>query len=124
MISSRFHALVAAMPAGVPSIGIAMDEPIRNLFTEANQGGRLIATDNPDLGIHVVEAARRLDRDEVRCASRATTEAAVRAIGGMGRQFLDEFRLFFPDFALPAHRPAWQAHLPTLPADIDSFLSH
>src|ERR1700734_2497081 len=32
MLSSRFHAIVTSMPGGVPSVGVTMDERIRNLM--------------------------------------------------------------------------------------------
>ena len=34
MLSSRYHAIVTSMPAGVPSAGVTMDERIRNLMRE------------------------------------------------------------------------------------------
>jgi polysaccharide pyruvyl transferase WcaK-like protein len=123
LISSRFHALVSAMPAGVPSIGIAMDERIRNLFVAAGQVDRFIPAEAPDLGERLLDAARRLDRLEVERASRQTVGKAIRATGDMGRQFLEEFRRMLPDFPLPDHTPGWQAHVAPLPVDVEAFLS-
>lgn len=123
LISSRFHALVCAMPAGVPSIGIAMDERIRNLFVATGQEERLMPADAPNLGRLILDAARRLDRLEVERASRQTVGEAIRATGDMGRQFLHEFRQMLPDFPLPDHAQGWQAHVASLPADVDAFLS-
>ena len=34
ILSSRYHAIVTSMPAGVPSAGVTMDERIRNLMRE------------------------------------------------------------------------------------------
>ena len=34
MLSSRYHAIVTSMPAGIPSAGVTMDERIRNLMRE------------------------------------------------------------------------------------------
>lgn len=121
LISSRFHALLAAMPAGVPSIGIAMDERIRNLFS--GQAERVVLADAPDLGARVVDAVRRLDLVEVKRASRRTVEQALQAVGQMGQQFLQEFRRILPDFEVPEHDRSWQACLAPLPPDVEAFLS-
>jgi polysaccharide pyruvyl transferase WcaK-like protein len=123
LISSRFHALVAAMPAGVPSIGIAMDERIRNLFVASGQAERLIPAEDPDLGGRILDAVRRLDRVEVERASRLTVGEAIRAVGDMGRQFLQEFRRMLPDFPLPERAPTWWTHVAPLPADVEAFVS-
>lgn len=123
LISSRFHALVGAMPSGVPSIGIAMDERIANLLTGSGQAERLVAADDPDLGQHIVQAARRLDRDDVSQASRRIVGEAIQASGEMGRQFLREVRRLLPDFALPDRPATWQAHVSPLPDEVDAFLS-
>jgi polysaccharide pyruvyl transferase WcaK-like protein len=123
LISSRFHALVAAMPAGVPSIGLAMDERIRNLFEGSCQAERLIAADDPELGARLLDAVRHLDRTEVVRASRHTVGEAIRATGEMGRRFVQELGGLLPAFPLPERPPTWQAHLAPLPADVDAFLS-
>jgi len=123
LISSRFHALVAAMPAAVPSIGIAMDERITNLFTATNQSQRLLHTEDPDLGRRIVEAVRQLDRADVRRASRATVAQEVQAIGHMGQQFIQELKRMVPGFPAPEHAPGWEAHMAALPADVSELLS-
>jgi polysaccharide pyruvyl transferase WcaK-like protein len=124
LISSRFHALVGAMPAAVPSVGIANDERIRNLLVDVDseQAERLIAAGEPDLGERVIKAARTLDRDRVRAASRATVRAAVRGVGSMGMAFVDEVRRLLPEFPLPSRGGDWQAHLPPLPEAIERLL--
>jgi polysaccharide pyruvyl transferase WcaK-like protein len=123
LVSSRFHALVAAMPAGVPSIGIAMDERIKNLFSASGETARVIAADDPDLGQRVQDAARRLDRAEVERAARRTVAAAIQALGEMGAHFVREFSRIVPDFPLPARPATWHAHLAPLPADVEAFVS-
>ena len=50
MLSSRFHAIVTSMPAGVPSAGVTMDERIRNLMRERGHEHLLMGVDEPDLG--------------------------------------------------------------------------
>ena len=59
MLSSRFHAIVTSMPAGVPSAGVTMDERIRNLMRERGHEHLLMRVDEPDL-----------ERQDRRCAPR------------------------------------------------------
>ena len=47
VISSRYHALVTSMPGGVPSIGITMDERIRNLMNDREQPQLALEVDDP-----------------------------------------------------------------------------
>lgn len=122
LLSSRFHALVGAMPAGIPSIGIAMDERIRNLFSETGQTDRVVDAQDPDLANCLVGAARRLDAVEVRCASRQTVCNALQAMGEMGQRFLEEVGRCLPDFPRPARAATWQAHIAPLPPDLEAFL--
>jgi polysaccharide pyruvyl transferase WcaK-like protein len=119
LISSRFHAIVGAMPSLVPSIGIANDERIGNLLSGSP---RLLRAADPDLGERIVEAARTLDLEEVRRSSRATVEAAIRGMGMMGIAFADEVRRVLPDLPLAVRDPGWQSHLPPLPAAIQDLL--
>ncbi len=123
LVSSRFHALVGAMPAGVPSIGIAMDERIRNLLSGSGQADRLIAADDPDLGQRVCDIAKHLDRSQVETTSRATVGTAIKALGHMGQAFAEEVRRVLPDFPLPDRPAAWQAHVAAIPADVQVFLA-
>ncbi len=44
MVSSRYHAIVTSMPAGVPSAGVTMDERIRNLMRERGHDHLLAAS--------------------------------------------------------------------------------
>lgn len=122
LLSSRFHGLVGAMPAGIPSIGIAMDERIRNLFSETGQADRVVDAQDPDLANRLVTTARRLDPVEVRRASRQTVCNALQAMGNMGQRFLEEVGRCLPDFPLPARPASWQAHVAPLSPDIEAFL--
>lgn len=123
LISSRFHALIAAMPAGVPSLGVAMDERIRNLLDASSQSDRLVLASDPDLGKKLLDAARRLDRAEVASAARRTIAGALRATGEMGRQFVVEVCRQLPAFELPRRGSTWQDHSAPLPPELDAFLS-
>jgi len=123
LISSRFHALVAAMPAGVPSVGIAMDERIRNLLEASSQTDRLVSASDPDLGKKLLDAVRRLDRAEVASAARRTLARSLRETGEMGMQFVAEVGRRLPAFPLLGRGTNWQAHVAPLPPELDAFLS-
>ncbi len=63
MLSSRYHAIVTSMPAGVPSAGVTMDERIRNLMRERGHEHLLMRVDDPGLdGSRSSRALRALDR--------------------------------------------------------------
>ena len=49
VISSRYHALVCSMPGSVPSIGITMDERIRNLMLDRGSPELALEVDDPIL---------------------------------------------------------------------------
>ena len=49
MASSRYHGIVTAMPALVPSAGMTMDERIRNLMHERGHTELLMTVDDPEL---------------------------------------------------------------------------
>src|SRR6202042_3943776 len=63
MLSSRFHAIVTSMPAGVPSAGVTMDERIRNLMHQRGHEHLFMEVDEPDLADRIVAALGALDSD-------------------------------------------------------------
>ncbi len=89
MLSSRFHAIVTSMPAGVPSAGVTMDERIRNLMRDRGHGHLLMRVDEPDLGDKIFVALRSLDAgaDEIRDSMGADRRAQSAADGAHGRLF-------------------------------------
>lgn len=121
LLSARFHALVGSMPAAVPSIGIAMDERVRNLLR--HDPSRLIAADDPELGPRLVEAARRIDSARVRHDAREVVAAAVEGMGQMGMAFVDEVQRVVPGFPLPQRPRTWESHVPALPRAVVELLS-
>jgi polysaccharide pyruvyl transferase WcaK-like protein len=123
LISSRFHALVTAMPGGVA--GISMDERIRNLFDESGQGERAFRADDPELGPKVLELLERQAEwhDEAAAAAERTTAREIRRMGQMGIAFADELRRHHPDLPLPERPRSWDSHLPSLPPLIEDLLA-
>jgi polysaccharide pyruvyl transferase WcaK-like protein len=123
LISSRFHALVAAAPGGRPLIGIATDERIVNLLSSCGAQGTLIAADETELAARIISAARAVDREEFRQAMQRLVSTEIVRCGHMGIQFVDEVRRCIPDFPLSPRAREWEAHLPPLPRQIQKLLA-
>ncbi|MEZ5920184.1 MAG: hypothetical protein R3C60_02420 [Parvularculaceae bacterium] len=123
LISSRFHALVGAMPGCVRSIGIAIDERVQNLLGDADQSGRIVAPDDDALGDKIIEIALAMDADDVARASAKTVGDAVVSIGEMGIAFTDEIIKTCPDFPVPSRPRTWESHIPPLPHAISELLN-
>ena len=89
MLSSRFHAIVTSMPAGVPSAGVTMDERIRNLMRDRGHEHLLMRVDEQDLGDKIVVALRALDVERGRNSrlDGADRRAQLAADGAHGRLF-------------------------------------
>jgi len=121
VVSSRYHALVCSMPAGVPSIGVTMDERIRNLMKDRGTPELSLEVDDGHLDGKLRQAALALLADTE--AARAPIERSVaknlRVMGEMGAMFVDHVRAAHPRFPFRSglgqgHDPI--AHLPPLPA--------
>ena len=107
MVSSRYHAIVTSMPAGVPSAGVTMDERIRNLMRERGHEHLLMRVDEPDLGDKIVDALRALDAeaDEVRDAMGRTVARNLQLMARMGVYFEEQVRAAIRNF--PFARACW-----------------
>lgn len=116
--SSRYHAIVNSMPAGVPSVGITMDERIRNLFVDRGHQALLMEVDAPDLAERLLTAMRAATKDagEVGEQVRAYVPAQIRTMGEMGMAFEDELLRVYPDFPRRDVPRRWDHYTPTLSA--------
>ncbi|MEX2631556.1 MAG: polysaccharide pyruvyl transferase family protein [Tistlia sp.] len=125
LISSRFHALVTAMPGGVAGIGLSMDERIRNLFDESGQGGRAFRADDPELEPKILQLLESEAEwhGEAAVAAERTTAREIRRMGEMGIAFADELRRHHPDLPLPKRPRSWDSHLPPLPPLVEDLLA-
>ncbi len=128
LVSSRYHALVTAMPAGVPGVGVTMDERIANLLDDVGAPGLCVRVDDEDLGVRVrdgllwIAAHREAHR---RTLLRTVANNLVR-MGRMGQLLSDHVRDRLPGFPLPEGRgrafDPWD-HLPPLPPDLAERLA-
>ncbi len=117
IVSSRFHAIVSSMPAQVPSIGVTMDERIRNLMHDRGHADLLLEVADPDLGEKLLSCLRRLERDR-EAISAEIGQAVPRHLclmGQMGMAFMDELICVYPEFPRPNLPRSWEAYLPPLP---------
>lgn len=119
IVSSRYHALVCSMPGLVPSIGVTMDERIRNLMADRGQPQLALEVDDPDLDEKLLARMEEVERDAESVADgigRCVVDNLER-MGRMGGILVDHVRGFHPDFpfagGLGTDGDPW-AHLPPL----------
>jgi polysaccharide pyruvyl transferase WcaK-like protein len=116
MLSSRFHAIVGSMPAGVPSAGVTMDERIRNLMRDRGHEHLLMRVDEPDLGDKIVAALRALDTeaDGIRDAMGRTVARNLQLMARMGVYFEAHVARQYPEFPVRTGVLGWEEYLPSL----------
>ena len=124
LVSSRFHAIVTSMPAGVPSIGVTMDERIQNLLEDRGHHDFLFRVDDADLGERLLPALRRLDReaDRVRHECFAYVPGQIRRMGEMGIDFTDELKRIYPEFPLRDRPRSFEHFIPELSPDLQRLM--
>lgn len=124
LLSSRFHAIVCSMPAGVPSGGVTMDERIHNLLVHRGDEDLMAWVDQEDLGERVLTILRRLQSER-----EAIVERTYRAVpqhlalmGAMGRDFAQELRRVYPELELGQTGDDPWAYLPPLSPDLTQLV--
>jgi len=124
MLSSRFHAIVTSMPAGVVSAGVTMDERIRNLMRERRHDHLLLNVDEPALGDKIFLALETLDAeaDEIREAMGSTVARNLRTMARMGIYLQDYVARQYPDFPVRQGVFGWEEYLPVLDPDLERLL--
>jgi polysaccharide pyruvyl transferase WcaK-like protein len=124
MLSSRFHAIVTSMPAGVPSAGVTMDERIRNLMRERGHENLLSRVDDPDLEDRIVASLQALDSntEPIRDAIGATVARNLQLMARMGVYFEEQVARRYPGFPIRSGVLTWQDYLPPLSPTLSKFL--
>ncbi|NNE43927.1 MAG: hypothetical protein HKN12_06945 [Gemmatimonadetes bacterium] len=124
LVSSRFHAIVTSMPAGVPSLGITMDERIRNLMKDRGHEDLCLEVDQPDLEDRLFDGLNQLhaDADALtpgigRCVARN-----LRRMAQMGRYLEEEVGRRFPDFETRQGLIHWTDYLPPLAPELRTLV--
>jgi polysaccharide pyruvyl transferase WcaK-like protein len=100
LVSSRYHAMVTSMPAGVPSVGVTMDERISNLLQDRGHPQLLMRVDEPGLGERLIAAMRHAhtERERIRSEIRAFVPGQIYKMGEMGIEFEAELMRVYPSF--------------------------
>ncbi len=133
LVSSRYHALVCSTAAGVPGVGVSMDERIENLLTDRGQRELCLEAGADDLAPRLTAALERLagEREALGAAVRATLPRELERMGRMGQTFAAAAQARYPELALraPAAEAAsdpagWRAFLPPLTPAIAGTLEH
>jgi polysaccharide pyruvyl transferase WcaK-like protein len=116
ILSSRYHAIVTSMPAGIPSAGVTMDERIRNLMRERGHEHLLMRVDEPDLAEKIVRALELLDAeaDEIRDSIPRTVARNLQLMARMGVYLEEQIARCFPDFPIRTGVLSWEEYLPSL----------
>jgi hypothetical protein len=124
MLSSRFHAIVTSMPAGVPSAGVTMDERIRNLMRERGHENLLSRVDDPDLEDRIVASLQILDSqtEAIRDAIGATVARNLQLMARMGVYFEEQVARRYPGFPIRSGILRWQDYLPPLSPTLNKLL--
>ena len=114
MVSSRYHGIVTAMPARVPSAGVTMDERIRNLMRERGHADLLMNVDDPDLEERLLAAMEKLrtDADAIRDAIGRTVVKNLKVMARMGVYFEQHVQQRYPEFPVRQGQYSWEDYLP------------
>lgn len=116
MVSSRYHGIVASMPALVPSVGVTMDERIRNLMRERGHHHLLLDVDDADLEPKLLVALDILcrERDAIRDALGRTVVKNLKVMARMGVYFERHLQQHYPEFPVRSGLLSWEDYLPPL----------
>jgi polysaccharide pyruvyl transferase WcaK-like protein len=116
LLSSRYHAIVTTMPAGIPSAGVTMDERIRNLLRERGHEHLLMRVEEPGLADKIVAALRALDAEaeEIPDAMERTVARNLQLMARMGTYFEEQVARRYPQFSVRKGVLGWEDYLPPL----------
>ncbi len=128
MVSSRYHACVMTMAGGTLSVGVTMDERIRNLMIDRRTPELALNTDDAELGpklaVALADVASR--EDALRAGIDACIAKNLERMGRMGMELVDFVKARHPEFPfrpeLGLHGDPWD-HLPSLPAAVEAVVA-
>ena len=127
LLSSRYHAIVTAMPAGVPAVGVTMDERIRNLLGDAGLSELCIEVSADDLRGKIEAGLARIfaDPTPIRTALKKDVAHQLYLMGTMGQTFVEAIRRRHPAFPIReglGRTGDVLAHLPSLSPELQALL--
>jgi polysaccharide pyruvyl transferase WcaK-like protein len=124
MLTSRYHAMVTSMPAGVASAGVTMDERIANLMRERGHEQLLLKVDEENLEDKVYRVLRCLDEEADAMCSHLH-QIVARHLSLMARMgmYLEENLVHrYPDFPVRGGLRSQEDYLPPLSAGLRRLL--
>ena len=124
MVSSRYHGIVTSMPARVPSLGVTMDERIRNLMRERGHEHLLLEVDDVELAGKLLENLETLrrDADDVRDGIGRTVARNLKVMARMGVFFEEHLQRRYPEFPVRTGVHSWEDYLPPLSPNLRKLL--
>ncbi len=116
MVSSRYHAIVTSMPALLPSVGVTMDERIRNLMRERGHTHLLLEVDDPELGTKLEALLETLwqERECMRAGIGRTVAKNLKLMARMGVYLEQHVQQRYPEFPIRSGIHGWEEYLPPL----------
>jgi len=116
MVSSRYHGIVTAMPALVPSAGVTMDERIRNLMHERGHTDLLLEVDDPALEGKLLVVLDKLykEREGVCEGIGRTVVRNLQVMAQMGAFFERHVEQRYSEFPVRTGLLNWEDYLPPL----------
>jgi polysaccharide pyruvyl transferase WcaK-like protein len=124
LLSSRFHAIVTTLPAGIPAVGVTMDERIANLLNDTGHSELLLRVDEPDLATRLVDTLRDAfaRREELGRDNQRFVPSQLRVLAQMGMDFEDELLRVYPDFPRREVARTVENYLPPLSPTLQKLL--
>jgi polysaccharide pyruvyl transferase WcaK-like protein len=125
MASSRYHGIVTSMPGLVPSVGITMDERIRNLMRERGHQDLLMTVDDPGLEGKLLAALEKLNSEgEAIAAGIARTVVKnLKVMARMGVYFEEEVQRRYPEFETRRGEWSWEDYLPPMSRGLQELVA-
>jgi polysaccharide pyruvyl transferase WcaK-like protein len=125
LVSTRLHAIILSMSAGVPAIGIAFDGRIPALLQEAGLPEHVLNTHDELLEEQLVEMLGRVavDRERIKHTLRRAAADQLSAQGEMGHAIRQEIARRFPALPLRPMPAGWRGGLPELAPELESLIA-
>lgn len=124
MASSRYHAIVTSMPGLVPSVGVTMDERIRNLMNDRGHPDFFLEVDDEQLSDRLISLFRKVheSKAQVKADIARVLPGQLKLMGQMGMELVAEIARVYPEFPVIDRPQSWEAFLPPLPQHLTETL--
>lgn len=124
LVSSRFHAIVCSMSAGVPSVGLAYDERVLNVLTDSGQKNLILPIEEGLSATALSDAMEEAWEQRTPIADQLKHFAArqLLAQGAMGRSLSLLVSECYPHLPLTVHSDKAADYLPPLSKELQDLL--